>query len=450
MADTHPDSAPGRGAGPDHGETTENHVRDEGDEAPRRSLWRGRIMLIAGIVLLGISLRYAVTGLSPILPVVREGLGIGVTGASIIGMLPTLMFGAGGLLAPILARRSSTELVAVTGMTLATVGALARALSNDATLFIVLSAVSLLGMGFGNVVGAPLVKKYFPDRQAVMLTAFALLMQAGATLPAFTAVPIANAAGWRASLASWALISFLAILPWAVQLFKNSRTADGATQENTSQEKGPDDVSFGIGSLLRSPTAVGTALFYAIASFNTYAVLAWMPTLLGDRGLDLGAAAGVFSIYTFMTLPMALIVPLIAAKMKQPFPLAAALSVVHAIGFIGLLVIPGIPAVWVTIMGLGGGAFPFAIAMFNRRTRTEGGSAALSGFAMGVGYLVGTLGPLAGGWLLSATGGWEAAMVLYAASGVVMLVGAYLMTRDKHLEDEVGAGSEAATAEPHE
>lgn len=424
-------SAPLGGAGPDP---------DADPDAPRPSLWRGRILLILGIVLLGISLRYAVTGLSPLLPVVREGLGIGVTGASIIGMLPTLMFGAGGLLAPMLARRTSTELVAVVGMTLATIGAVTRALATDATLFIVLSAVSLLGMGFGNVAGAPLVKKYFPDRQAIMLTTFALLMQAGATLPAFTAVPISNAAGWRWSLASWALISFLAIIPWAIQLFRKD-SASVAAQGGAATAQDTKGASFGIASLLRSPTAVGTALFYATASFNTYAVLAWMPTILGDRGLDLGAAAGVFSIYTFMTLPMALIVPLIAAKMDQPFPLAAALSVVHAIGFVGLLLAPGIPALWVTIMGLGGGAFPFAIAMFNRRTRTESGSAAISGFAMGVGYLVGTLGPLAGGWLFSATGGWEAAMILYAASGVLMLAGAYLMTRKKFLEDEVNTAA---------
>lgn len=420
-------SAPLGGAGPDPAADP---------DAPRPSLWRGRILLIFGIVLLGISLRYAVTGLSPLLPVVREGLGIGVTGASIIGMLPTLMFGAGGLLAPILGRRTSTELVAVVGMVLATLGAVTRAMATDATLFIILSAVSLLGMGFGNVAGAPLVKKYFPDRQAVMLTTFALLMQAGATLPAFTAVPISNAAGWRWSLASWALISFLAIIPWAIQLFRKDPATAAAQGAAAGASKSS---SFSIPSMLRSPTAVGTALFYATASFNTYAVLAWMPTILGDRGLDLGAAAGVFSIYTFMTLPMALIVPLIAAKMEQPFPLAAALSVVHAIGFVGLLLVPGIPALWVTIMGLGGGAFPFAIAMFNRRTRTEAGSAAISGFAMGVGYLIGTLGPLAGGWLFSATGGWEAAMMLYAASGVLMLGGAYLMTRKKFLEDEVKA-----------
>jgi MFS transporter, CP family, cyanate transporter len=37
--------------------------------------------------------------------------------------------------------------------------------------------------------GALLVEKYFPDRQAAMITVFSLLMQAGATLPALTAIP---------------------------------------------------------------------------------------------------------------------------------------------------------------------------------------------------------------------------------------------------------------------
>jgi CP family cyanate transporter-like MFS transporter len=54
-------------------------------------------------------------------------------------------------------------------------------------------------MGFGNVVGALLVKKYVPDWQVVMVTVFALLMQARATLPAMTAIPVANAFGWQVS-----------------------------------------------------------------------------------------------------------------------------------------------------------------------------------------------------------------------------------------------------------
>ena len=45
-------------------------------------LWRGRIMLIAGIILLGVTLRHAVTGLSPLLPLLRQELGLDVAGGT--------------------------------------------------------------------------------------------------------------------------------------------------------------------------------------------------------------------------------------------------------------------------------------------------------------------------------------------------------------------------------
>jgi CP family cyanate transporter-like MFS transporter len=401
------------------------------------SLWRGRVLIIIGIVLLGITLRHAVTGLSPLLPVVREQLGIGVTGASFLGMLPTLSFGVAGLLAPVLIRARGPEMIAVLAMLLAAVGTFGRAFTDSVPLFFVLSVVALFGMGFGNVVGAPLVKKYFPDRQVPMLTVFALLMQAGATLPAMTAMPLNNAAGWRVSIAAWSVLSLAAALPWAIQLIRLRRSRTAAAQVASTVAVPASGPKLGLAQLATSRIAVGTALFYAMASLNTYGMLAWLPTILKDGGMNLGAAAGAFSVFTFMTLPMAFITPLIASKLKKVFPLAVVLSIVAPIGYVGLILNPGSALVWALIMGIGGGAFPLAITMFNRRTHTSSGSAALAGFAMGVGYLFGTLGPLLGGALFSATGGWTAALVVFAATGLLMLIGGWMMTsKGGYLEDK--------------
>ncbi|WP_028266309.1 hypothetical protein [Arthrobacter sp. MA-N2] len=86
--------------------------QDDGADRPPVSLWRGRVGLIVGIVLLGITLRYAITGMSPLLTTLRTEMGIGVAGASFLGMLPTLSFGIAGFLAPVLIRRWSPELTA--------------------------------------------------------------------------------------------------------------------------------------------------------------------------------------------------------------------------------------------------------------------------------------------------------------------------------------------------
>ena len=52
---------------------------------PAGSLRRGRFVLIVGIVLPANTLRHAVTGLSPLLPVVRGEMGLDIAAASFLG-----------------------------------------------------------------------------------------------------------------------------------------------------------------------------------------------------------------------------------------------------------------------------------------------------------------------------------------------------------------------------
>jgi CP family cyanate transporter-like MFS transporter len=390
---------------------------------------------LIGLVLLGITLRHAVTGLSPLLGDVRRALAIGTAGATLIGMLPTLCFGAAGFLAPVIVRKLGAEVTALLAVAFAAVGTLLRPFIGSSVAFIALSVIALIGMGFGNVVGAPLVKKYFPDRQSVMVTVFALLMQAGATLPAMTAIPVANASSWQGSLASWGLVSLVAVIPWGIQLAKLRREEPNMVPAASTA---PSTHKLGLRQLFTNPVAMGTALFYAMASLNIYAMLAWLPTILQQHvGLDRDAAGMTFSIYTFITLPMALITPLIANKLKNPMVLAAMLAAAGPVGYLALIF--GVGPTWLAtvIAGLAGGAFPLAIAMFNLRTRTTAGSAAMAGFAMGIGYFAGTLGPLLGGWLYSTTGSWTLALVVYAGTLVPMAVGGLMMARPgRYLEDK--------------
>lgn len=66
------------------------------------------------------------------------------------------------------------------------------------------------------------------------------------------------------------------------------------------------------------------------------------------------------------------------------------LSVIGAIGYLGILFAPLSDRCRVDLhRGVGGDAFPFAMTMFNLRTRATSGSAAVTGFAMGCGYALG-------------------------------------------------------------
>lgn len=154
-----------------------------------------------------------------------------------------------------------------------------------------LTIVALIGMGLGNVIGAPLVKKYFPDRQASMVTVFALLMQAGATLPAMTAIPVADALGWQASLASWGLLSLVAIIPWAIHLLKPGAASSAATQ--TAARSAVEPRKLGLAQLVTNPVSLGTALFNACRPPLKSSAIATTPV---DEAQKIRCQMGVFSL----------------------------------------------------------------------------------------------------------------------------------------------------------
>lgn len=413
------------------------HASSAKSDSKPRGLLEQRLAIFLGLIMLGLGLRYAVTGLSPILKTVSEHMNISVTGKTIIGMLPTICFGIGGFSAPVLARKIGQETTAFLAVALASFGTLLRPWIMNFPIFVTLSVLALIGMGFGNAIGAPLVKKYFPDRQGSMITVFSLLMQAGATLPAMTVGPVMQALGWQASLASWGLLSAVACIPWLLVMGK-ARSKTGAAQGKADAARGGEkEESFSVGRLLSNPISLGTGLFYAMASLNIYGMLAWLPTILQQHNQMSEADAMVpFAIYTFVTLPMAFITPQLAVRIKNPTWVAICLSLSGSVGY--LLLLFGIGPAWVGVLvaSLQGGAFPFAIAHFNLRTRTPAGSAAIAGFAMGTGYLVGTLGPLVGGWLNGITGNWVLALWFFTATGVVMaLMGIMMAKPGRFLED---------------
>lgn len=77
---------------------TATKITDSG--TPVTQPWAGRIYLLVGIVLLGLSLRHAVTVVAPLLSTISADIGMGAVGATILGMLPTIAFGLAGFLTP--------------------------------------------------------------------------------------------------------------------------------------------------------------------------------------------------------------------------------------------------------------------------------------------------------------------------------------------------------------
>ncbi|MCD9007579.1 MFS transporter [Luteimonas sp. XNQY3] len=388
------------------------------------------LLVLAGIVLSAFNLRTAVTSLTPLLDVLGEAFGFGATTAGVLGMLPTAAFAVFGVVTPALTRRIGLEGTALLAMTLAATGLVLRSLAAEVGVLGLGAMVALAGMGIGNVVLPPLVKRWFPDRVGAVSTLYITVLQLGTMLPALLAVPVADAVGWRVSLGIWAVTAAVAAVPWLWLLLQHGDRLPSERAAVATAADGP------VGRVSRSPIAWGMALMFGTTSLITYAMFTWLPLLLTEAGASPAFGGAMVALFSTLGLLGALTMPSIAVRMRNPFVIVLLCAACHLAAYAGLLFAPmAAPVLWVVLLGLGPSTFPLALTLINLRTRTPTGSAALSGFMQGVGYTLACLGPLLFGMLHAASGGWAWPFAMLCGFVALLLFGGWLACKPRYVED---------------
>ncbi|WP_460718346.1 MFS transporter [Nocardia heshunensis] len=382
-----------------------------------------------------LTLRVAVTAFTPLAGRIGEDIGYSTAVVGVFGMLPTAMFALGGLITPIISRRLGLEMTALVAMLMTGVGQVLRAIVPNTWELLAFSAFALAGMGIGNIVIPPLVKRYFSDRLATLSSVYIVMVQLGTVFPALITVPMADAHGWRVSVGMWAALAFAAALPWIAVLQVRRRRALVDTTELAS-EATVLPAEGATGKVWRSPLAWGMAFMFGMTSLITYSLFTWMPTIFSDSGASASFGGSMVGIFALIGLVAALGAPVVVGRMANPFPVVIGCAVFFLIGFAGLLFAPmAAPLLWVLALGLGPSTFPMALTLINLRTRTGAGSASLSGFTQGVGYSVACTGPLLFGALHTMTGGWLAPFGFLVLAVVVLMVGGWVACKPQLLED---------------
>jgi MFS transporter, CP family, cyanate transporter len=404
-------------------------------------LWAGRTLALVGILLVALNLRTAVTAISPIAAQISSDIPLDNLGLSVIGTLPPIAFALAGIFGASIAEKLGLERFLIIAVVAMVAGHLLRALAGDFSLLFLGSVLAFTGMGVGNVLLPPLVKKYFPDRIGVVTAAYVTILTLGATSPAVLAAPVAHAAGWRVSVGVWALVAFLGLLPWIGIVLQNRRTSAALALAADLEGGAPLIVppSHMVHGIWHSRTAWVVAIVFSVTSFNAYSMFAWMPEILittaGQTPVQAGALLGY---YSALGIPFALLAPVLAARMKNIgliIELGAAFLVA---GNLGLMLAPAAaPLLWVTLVGCGQVIFPVCLVLINLRARTQVGSVTLSGFSQGVSYAIAAAGPLMIGLLFDWTGSWAGGFALLLASAVVVAVGGHLLRKPRFVEDDL-------------
>ena len=203
-----------------------------------RPLWAGRALALVGIILVALSLRTAVAALSPIIDHISGEIPFDNLALAIVGSAPPIAFAVSGLLSPLLARRVGLERAMLIAVVVMVLGHLGRALAPSATLLVVATIVTLLGVGIGNVLLPPVVKRYFPDRVGLVTAIYATILSVSTAVPALVAVPVADAAGWRVSLGVWFVLAATAAIPWIPLAIRARKPGPAAVAPRLSVRSG--------------------------------------------------------------------------------------------------------------------------------------------------------------------------------------------------------------------
>jgi CP family cyanate transporter-like MFS transporter len=401
-----------------------------------RTLWRGRILALLGILFIALNVRTAVAAISPIIGVIENDIVISSLGLGVLGMLPPIAFAIAGIAAPALARARGLDASLLIAAAAMVGGSSLRALSDNYVMLALGSIIALAGMGVGNVLLPPAVKKYFPDRLATVTGGYVMLISLGAAIPAFFAAPVAEVAGWRVSVAVWAGLALTALVPWLVLTLRGRHAKRCAASDVGIV---PAAAGISVWAVARSKTAWAITIAFGVSSIGFYSFFAWLPEILIESAEFTPVKAGVMlSLFGLIGIPLGILSPIIASRVSNVGFVMAGGVFAGVLGYLGLAFAPtSVTWLWVVLAGIGTILFPLCLVLINSRTRSHEGSAALSGFVQSAAYTVAALGPFAVALMRELSGDWVWPLMFLLVTSLLALISAVMLSRHSFVEDEI-------------
>lgn len=396
--------------------------------APQTRRTPGPAFTLACVVLLALNLRPTAVSVGPVLSLIRTDLGLGPAGAGLLTTLPVLAFAFVGVITPACAARLGMHATTVIGLALLVAGIGLRVVLPSAAGFMATTVVALTGMAIGNVLLPSLVRHHFPNRIGFATAWYSVSLGVGLTLASLLTAPIAEVSSWRWALGSWVVIAALAFVFWLPLL------------RGASTRRRPDAAhpAITIAQVARTRLGWQMALFFGVQSVLAYAIFGWLPTIFVDAGLSPAMAGLMLAIATGAGLPIAFWLPRHVATSRRPVLVTSAIPLIGLAGVLGLILAPArTPWAWALCLTVGLSLFPVYLALVGLRARTAAGTAALSGFSQGVGYLLAALGPFLMGVLNAATGGWTVPLIGMAALFPLAWLLNLAALRPRMIEDEL-------------
>jgi CP family cyanate transporter-like MFS transporter len=364
---------------------------------------RRPVHLAVGLVLVVFSMRPPVAAVGPILPDLRLDLALSGSVAAALVAVPIVGYGGLAPAGPWLVGRVGVERGIFLCLGLIALGQVVRVTGSVTPLFAGTVALAL-GTAAANVLVPTWIKGSFHAGSGWGMGLYSSLLTVSSSIAAAVTLPIGTwtGAGWRGGLGLWAIPCCFALAVWLPRASR-SRAAEVS-----------HDVPWR--TVVRHPTAWAVAVFFGLQALSFYAVLAWLPTLLREHGVNADEAGLLLAVEAAIQAPVALVVPVLVDRARSSAAWIVGAAVLVVAGLLGLITDGIPPLVSVIVLGVGQGAsFALALNFFVVRAASALTTAALAAMAQSVGYLITATGPLLVGALRDLTGGWTVPIVVLAA-----------------------------------
>ncbi|MFD6031826.1 CynX/NimT family MFS transporter [Cellulosimicrobium funkei] len=420
---------------------------------PRPSTFRGGIdgVLLVAVLLVAVNLRAPLTALPPVVADVAADLDLTAAAAGLLTGIPVLCFAlATPAVAGLLGRSSLRTAIAV-ALTLIVAGTVLRsadlaALGAAGTF----AGTVLLGLGIttANLAVPMIAQRDFPGHVATVTGLYTAAINVGTVATTALTAPLADAVGWRWALASWSVLAVVALVWWLRAVPREAREPRGVSAETApdpaaSQTEagatgdaaeadalaaaaaegvtGTDPTTARERHVLATPFTWWLCAMFALQSSSFYALTAWLPLVLEDlAGIPRSASGGAASLFQGFAIVGGLAVPLAARRLslRQTF---VGIAVLWLTLPVGLLVAPGLWAVWASAAGVAQAAnFVVIFTLVAQRYPTVRRGRQASATVQSVGYCLAAVAPTAAGALQTATGTWTVPVAVVLGALVVM------------------------------
>lgn len=386
------------------------------------------ILFVLGIILLSFNLRPAITAVGPIITTIRDSIGLSTSSVGLMTSLPLLAFAFMSPIAPRIANRFGNDRALLYGLLILLAGISIRSMPSVFLLFL---GTILIGVGIAmmNVLLPSLIKSKFPRAIGTMTGVYTTAMSSFAAIGSGLTVPLTEnlGLGWRWSLASWGLLTVLAIIVWSV-VIKNRKTKQQTELYEPNALK-----------LLKSGVAWHVTLFMGLQSFLFYVTISWLAEILIADGFAPTTAGWYVAYMQLVSLPATFFTPILAGRLRKQHMIVWIFSLSGIIGYIGLLFENNtvMTTIWVTMIGvLLGASISLALAFLGLRTVNPYQAAELSGMAQSFGYLLAATGPFLIGFIFDISASWKTAITVVILVAVLMLIFALGASRDKYVLEE--------------